>query len=92
MQGALPNSIGRPKTPPFFIMLSENVRTSIDALSDQGLSVLDRHLEGLSDEEYVNDVLWFQNWIEQLSDGELEVFGAVFDTDPYSVDWKREGF
>lgn len=59
----------------------------------QVMSTLDGYLEGIADnEEYENNILWFQNWINQLSDGELESFGAVFDTDYYSVDWKREGF
>lgn len=57
------------------------------------MSTLDGHLEGIADnEEHENNILWFQNWINQLSDGELESFGVVFDTDYYSVDWKREGF
>lgn len=56
------------------------------------MSTLDGHLEGIADNEEHENILWFQNWISQLSDGELESFGAVFDTDYYSVDWKREGF
>lgn len=58
------------------------------------MSTLDGHLEGIADNEEHENILWFQNWISQLSDGELESFGAVFDTDTdyYSVDWKREGF
>jgi len=63
---------------------AEHVRNTIDEL-DQGLSELEEN------GEYIGNVLWFQNWIDQLSDRELEMFGARFD-DHTRVDWKREGF